>query len=216
MDAGIYVGNDKVIHFTRGQGQEVGTGTVLDALLLSSLPARYQLCSTCFTCPQLAEGDGVVSSCLDCFLAGGVLYHFEYGVNPVLFLAKARGGTCTTAVSDPDDIVVDRATYLLNNGFRSYNVFESNCEDFAIYCKTSLLVVEQGAIGHSGQATSIIGGSVSAILATPLCLLTTNVYGIVATGIGLYCRIRYATDIGMRKEVEKVAVEDLSKFLPRK
>ncbi|XP_042512394.1 protein LEAD-SENSITIVE 1-like [Macadamia integrifolia] len=103
-----------------------------------------------------------------------------------------------------------------NSGFRSYNVFESNCEDFAIYCKTSLLVVEQGAIGHSGQATSIIGGSVSAILATPLCLLTTNVYGIVATGIGLYCRIRYATDIGMRKEVEKVAVEDLSKFLPRK
>merc|ERR1712183_216611 len=36
---GIYVGDDKVIHFTR-RGQEVGTGTVLDVLLISSGPAR--------------------------------------------------------------------------------------------------------------------------------------------------------------------------------
>ncbi|XP_042475057.1 protein LEAD-SENSITIVE 1-like [Macadamia integrifolia] len=205
---GIYVGNDKVIHFTRGRGQEVGTGTVLDVLLLSSTPAHSEPCSTC---PPLEEGNGVVSSCLDCFLAGGILYRFEYSVSPALFLAKARGGTCTLAVSEPDDIVVHRATYLLDNGFGCYNVFKKNCEDFAIYCKTGLLVVDQGAIGQSGQAISIIGGSVSAILATPLRLVTTNVYGMAATAIGVYCASRYAADIGMRRDVVKVEVEDLIK-----
>ncbi|XP_043699366.1 protein LEAD-SENSITIVE 1-like [Telopea speciosissima] len=204
---GIYVGDDKVIHFTRGQGQEVGTGTVLDVLLLSSGPARSQPCSTC---APLEEHHGVVSSCLDCFLAGGVLYRFEYGVTPALFLAKARGGTCTLAVSDPNDIVVHRATYLLNNGFGCYNVFKNNCEDFAIYCKTSFLVVEQGTLGRSGQAISIIGGPLAAVLSTPLRLVTTNVYGMTAAAIGVYCASRYAADIGMRRDVVKVAVEDLT------
>ncbi|KAF9598301.1 hypothetical protein IFM89_026568 [Coptis chinensis] len=52
----------------------------------------------------LEEGNGVVSSCLNCFLSGGILYRFEYEVGPALFLAKARGGTCTLAVSDPDNV----------------------------------------------------------------------------------------------------------------
>ncbi|KAK6912304.1 LRAT domain [Dillenia turbinata] len=102
LAAGIYVGDNTVIHFTR-RGQEVGTGTVLDLLLLSSGPARSQV--PCPTCTSPEEGNGVFSSCLDCFLSGGILYRFEYAVSPALFLAKARGGTCTLAVSDPEDIV---------------------------------------------------------------------------------------------------------------
>ena len=207
---GIYVGDDKVIHFTR-RGQEVGTGTVLDLLLISSGPARSR--ESCPTCTEPQEAHGVVISCLNCFLAGGVLYRFEYSVSPALFLAKARGGTCTLAVSDQDDIVVHRAKYLLENGFGCYNVFKNNCEDFAIYCKTGLLVVEQGRIGQSGQAVSIIGGPLAAVLSTPLRLVTTNVYGMAATAVGVYCASRYATDIGMRRDVVKIQVEDLTRRL---
>ncbi|XP_010543837.1 PREDICTED: uncharacterized protein LOC104816622 [Tarenaya hassleriana] len=209
---GIYVGDNTVIHFTR-RGQEVGTGTVLDLLLVSSGPARNR--AHCLTCTPPNEGHGVVSSCLDCFLAGGILYRFEYSVTPALFLAKARGGTCTLAVSDPDDIVVHRAKYLLENGFGCYNVFKNNCEDFAIYCKTGLVVLEQGTMGQSGQAVSIIGGPLAAVLSTPMRLVTTNVYGMAATAVGVYCVSRYAADIGMRRDVAKIEVEDLTGRLSR-
>lgn len=207
---GIYVGDDRVIHFTRGRGQEVGTGTVLDLILVSSGP-RPQV--PCAICRQEEESNGVVSSCLDCFLAGGILYRFEYAVNPALFIAKARGGTCTLAVSDPDEIVVHRAKYLLTNGFGCYNIFNKNCEDFAIYCKTGLLIVDQLTLGQSGQAVSIIGGSLSAVLSTPLRLVTTNLYGMAATAVTVYCVSRYAADIGMRKDVVKLEAEDLTNRL---
>ncbi|XP_072965319.1 protein LEAD-SENSITIVE 1-like [Typha angustifolia] len=206
---GIYVGDGKVIHFTRGRGQEVGTGTALDLILLSSGPNRSGIpCPNCIT--QINESHGVVSSCLNCFLAGGVLYRFEYGVSPALFLAKARGGTCTLATSDPDEIVVRRANRLLSNGFRCYNVFKNNCEDFAIYCKTGLLVAEQGVVGQSGQAISIIGGPLAAVLSTPFRLVTANVYGMAATAVGVYCASRYVADIGNRRDVVKVEVDDLA------
>ncbi|KAL6986769.1 importin subunit beta-3 [Sarracenia purpurea var. burkii] len=207
---GIYVGDNKVVHFTR-RGQELGTGTVLDILLISSVPARSQL--PCSTCTPPEESQGVISSCLNCFLSGGILYRFEYSVKPALFLAKPRGGTCTLAVSDPDDTVVHRANYLLTNGFGCYNVFKNNCEDFAIYCKTGLLVLDERMMGQSGQAVSIIGAPLAAVLSTPLRLVTTNVYGMAVTAVGVYCASRYATDIGMRRDVVKVSVEDLTRRL---
>ncbi|CAL9173231.1 protein LEAD-SENSITIVE 1-like [Musa acuminata AAA Group] len=204
---GIYVGDDKVIHFTRGRGEEVGTGTVLDVFLSSSGPHRAP-CSTCTN--QALESRGVMSSCLNCFLAGGVLYRFEYGVSPALFIAKARGGTCTLAVSDPSEMVVHRAKYLLNNGFRCYSVFKTNCEDFAIYCKTGILVAERGVVGQSGQAISIIGGPLAAVLSTPFRLITTNVYGMAVTAVGVYCASRYIADIGNRIDVVRIPVEELT------
>lgn len=210
MIAGIYVGDNKVIHFTR-RGEEVGTGTVLDVILVSSGPSRSRI--PCPTCIPSTDGHGVVSSCLDCFLAGGILYRFEYAVTPALFLAKARGGTCTLAVSDADELVTYRAKYLLDNGFGCYNVFKNNCEDFAIYCKTGLLVLDKRTMGQSGQAVSIIGGPLAAVLATPLRLVTTNIYGMAATAVGVYCASRYAADIGMRMDVVKVPVEDLTRRL---
>ncbi|KMZ70670.1 NC domain-containing protein-related [Zostera marina] len=211
---GIYMGDNKVIHFTRGHGQEVGTGTALDLILVSSGPSS----SSRPPCPnncsiQLKYTHGVVKSCLDCFLSGGVLYRFEYGVNPALFLAKARGGTCTLAPCDPDDTVTHRAIRMLNTGFRCYNIFKTNCEDFAIYCKTGLIVVENGVVGQSGQALSIIGGPMAAAFSTPIRLLTTNIYGMAVTTVGVYCASRYFADIGNRKDVVKVDVEDLSSTL---
>jgi len=207
---GIYIGDNKVIHFTR-RGQEVGTGTVLDVLLVSSGPSNSYV--PCTNCTSREGGHGVVLSCLNCFLAGGILYRFEYAVTPALFIAKARGGTCTLAVSDEDDIVVHRAKYLLNNGFGCYSIFNKNCEDFAIYCKTGLLVTNEITMGQSGQAVSIIGGPLAAVLSTSMRVVTTNVYGMAATAVGVYCASRYAADIGMRRDVVKVSVEDLTRRL---
>lgn len=184
---------------------------MLDLLLVSSGPTRPQ--QPCEVCTPRDENSGVLCSCLNCFLAGGVLYRFEYSVNPALFLAKARGGTCTLAVSDPDDTVVHRAKYLLEYGFGCYCIFKNNCEDFAIYCKTGLLVMDQRTLGQSGQAASIIGGPLAAVLATPLRLVTTNLYGMAAVGIGVYCASRYSADIGKRMDVVKVSVEDLTRRL---
>ncbi|CAI0462902.1 unnamed protein product [Linum tenue] len=211
---GIYIGDDKVIHFTR-RGQEVGTGTVLDFLLVSSTPKTPLIpCPMCSPREE-AGNNGVILSCINCFLSGGNLYRFEYVVNPALFLAKARGGTCTRAVSDPDDVVVHRAKFLLEeNGFGCYNVFKNNCEDFAIYCKTGLLVfINQTTMGQSGQAVSYIGGPLAAVLSTPVRLVTTNVYGMAAMAVGVYCISRYAADIDIRTDAEKVNVEDLTSRL---
>ncbi|KAI5019301.1 protein LEAD-SENSITIVE 1 [Hordeum vulgare subsp. vulgare] len=211
---GIYVGDDKVIHFTRGRDQEVGTGTVIDFLLVSSGPNRSS--TPCLVCSSdevtaATETNGVTSSCLSCFLSGGALYRFEYDVNPALFLAKVRGGTCTLAATDSDEVVVRRAKYLLSNGFRCYSLFKNNCEDFAIYCKTGLLVAEGNVgLGQSGQAVSIIGGPLAAVVSTPFRLVTTNIYGMAVMAVGVYCVSRYAGDIGNRRDVLKVEVEELT------
>ncbi|XP_052198896.1 protein LEAD-SENSITIVE 1-like [Diospyros lotus] len=205
---GIYVGGDKVIHFTRW-GQELGTGTVLDVLVTSSVPARAQVpCSTCT--PTEEAHHGVLSSCLNCFLAGGVLYCYEYAVQRYLFLAKVRGGTCTLAASDPDDIVVHRANHLLKYGFGCYNAFKNNCEHFAIYCKTGLLVLDQRTMGHSGQADSLVSGLIAAAFSAPLRLTNTSIFDIGATAFRVYCESRIAADIGKRSDVVKVSVEDLT------
>ncbi|KAL1205809.1 Protein LEAD-SENSITIVE 1 [Cardamine amara subsp. amara] len=152
---GIYVGDEKVIHFTRGGGLETGTGTFLDKFISSSVSNHAGRDTPCPKCGDQSILDGVISSCLDCFLAGGNLYLFEYNVSPVMFLATQRGGTCTIAPSDPCDEVISRAKFLLlRNGFGAYHLFENNCEDFAIYCKTSLVVLSKINLGSSGQATT--------------------------------------------------------------
>lgn len=68
-------------------------------------------------------------------------------------------------------------------------------------------------MGQSGQAVSIIGGPLAAVLSTPMRLVTTNIYGMAATAVGVYCASRYAADIGMRRDVVKVSAEDLTRRL---
>nr|GEV16720.1 putative NC domain-containing protein-related protein [Tanacetum cinerariifolium] len=203
---GIYVGNDKVIHFTRGGGQEIGTGTVLDRILLSTSPSNSG--DPCPKCGDQSSDDGVIASCLDCFLSGGDLYLFRYSASPAFFIAKARGGTCTLAVSDPPEDVLHRAQFLLENGFGGYNIFKNNCEDFAIYCKTGLLVFTTISVGRSGQAASFLAAT-SAIVSSPLRYLTTSYPGLAVVGCGIYCISRFVSDIGMRRDVIKISVERL-------
>ncbi|KAM1189881.1 hypothetical protein ACFX13_026338 [Malus domestica] len=203
---GIYVGEGKVVHFTRGAGQEIGTGTVLDRFLVSSSPS-HSPDNPCPNCDQ-STLDGVMSSCIDCFLSGGDLYLFEYGVTPAFFVAKARGGTCTLARSDPPEDVLHRASFLLQNGFGSYDIFKNNCEDFAIYCKTGLLVFTSISVGRSGQAASFVAAA-TAVVSSPLRFMTTSFTGLGAVGCGMYCVSRLVSDIGIRRDVRKVSVERL-------
>lgn len=209
---GIYTGDEKVIHFTRGAGQEIGTGTVLDRYIFSSSPSNSTN-TPCARCGDQSELDGVISSCLECFLSGGNLYRFEYSVSTLLFLAKARGGTCTLASSDPPEDVLYRAQFLLENGFGAYHLFNNNCEDFAIYCKTGFLIFTNISVGRSGQAASFLAAT-SAVVSSPLRFLTTSFGGLAFVGCGMYCVSRLASDIGVRRDVTKIPVERLVRTSP--
>lgn len=167
-------------------------------------------CPTFPDCGFRQPESGVVLSCLDCFLQNGSLYCFEYEVSPSAFLAKVRGGTCTTAASDPPETVIHRAMYLLQNGFGNYDVFQNNCEDFTLYCKTGLLTLDRLGVGRSGQASSVIGAPLAALISSPLKLLMPSPVGVATLTAGMYCMSRYATDIGVRADVVKVPVEDLA------
>lgn len=196
-----------MIHFTRGAGQEIGTGTVLDRYIFSSSPSNSSD-SPCPRCGDQSKMDGVMSSCLECFLSDGELYLFHYGVSPVIFLAKARGGTCTLAKSDSPEDSVHRANYLLQKGFGGYNIFKNNCEDFAIYCKTGLLIFTSVSLGRSGQATSFLAAA-TAVLSSPLRFMTTGFAGLTVVGCGIYSICRIVNDIGVRRDVMKIPVERL-------
>ncbi|KAK4418491.1 hypothetical protein Salat_2261900 [Sesamum alatum] len=168
---GIFVGGSKVVHFTR-----VEASSRLN-------DEAYSLTAQCPSCPDCGfrqPNSGVVLSCLDCFLRNGSLYAFEYGVSPSVFIAKVRGGTCTTAASDPPHTVVHRAMYLLQNG-----IWTMTCS------KTTARILPS-------------------LLSSPLKLLMPSPVGVATMTAGMYCMSRYATDIGVRSDVIKVAVEDLA------
>lgn len=202
---GIYVGGNKVVHFTRDEKMDS-----TEYPFPSSTPSSG--CSSIPDCGFRKSESGVVLSCLECFLGEGSLYCFEYGASPSVFLTKFRGGTCTTAKSDPPEAVIHRAMYLLQNGFGNYDIFERNCEDFALYCKTGLVIHDQGGLGRSGQACAVISAPLAAMLSSPLKLFTSSPVGMVLATAGMYCFSRYATDIGVRADVVKVKVEDMALF----
>ncbi|XP_057967514.1 protein LEAD-SENSITIVE 1-like [Malania oleifera] len=214
---GIYVGGSKVVHFTNEQHSSRNpplssslTSSVSSSRFPASSSKHQPICPTFPDCGFRQPGSGVILSCLDCFLGNGSLYLFEYGVASSVFLTKLRGGTCTIAQSDPPEAVVHRAMFLLQNGFGNYDVFKNNCEDFAMYCKTGLLVVDSTGLGRSGQASSFIGAPLAAILSSPLKFLMTSPVGVATATAGMYCMSKYATDIGVRSDVVKVQVEDMA------
>ncbi|KAF3433972.1 hypothetical protein FNV43_RR25075 [Rhamnella rubrinervis] len=117
---GIYVGDGKVIHFTRAPGPIIFSSR-------SNRSSSYH-----------PSGEDRVECCsIEEFLSGGDLKLHHYGVNRVLFFFK-RGGTCTPISSDPPEKVRQRAFDHLGKDFGGYDLLENNCEDFAIYIKTSL------------------------------------------------------------------------------
>ncbi|KAL7189167.1 hypothetical protein ACSBR1_038937 [Camellia fascicularis] len=206
---GIYIGESKVIHFA-------GTfGSSSDPFPWSSFGFSASTLNPLSACPNFPycgfqhPNSGVVLSCLDCFLANGSLYRFEYGVSKAKLLFKLRGGTCTTAESDPPELVIHKAMYLLQHGFRDYNVMRNNCEHFAMYCKTGLVCI----IGGSGQAFVFQ----VPILASWQVVIKWLVSGAgmgttIAVSTGTYFVSRYCNDLGIRVDVMKVPVEVLALF----
>lgn len=114
------------------------------------------------------------------------------------------------AEADPTEVVRHRARYLHENGVGSYHLFHNNREDFALYCKTGLLDVDNSFIARSGQAVTFLGAPVAAVISSPLKFMVKNPWGMAAASAGVYFFYRYATDIGVRKDVVRIAVEDLS------
>ncbi|CAN1160782.1 Protein LEAD-SENSITIVE 1 [Linum perenne] len=205
---GIYIGDGTVIHFTPGQGQEIGTNTHLNRYMFSSCPPPPTTDDEpCPNCPDehLNQRPGVSTICLDCFLMAGELYRFEYNVSLPFFLAKVRGGTCTLAPSDPPEQVLRRARALWRtNGFGEYSVLSNNCEAFALYCKTGLRIV-----GRSEQVESFVAAAGFLVNGVRyLAAATLSVQGVVM-GVGTYCYHRYCSDIGVRRDVAYVPLEEL-------
>ncbi|KAK6932817.1 LRAT domain [Dillenia turbinata] len=80
---------------------------------------------------------GVVKTCVDCFVDGHKnLYLFKYGVSVEEFLNR-RAGTCHRTQSRPPSEVIERAIQFLERekDFGVYNLFNNNCEQFAVVCK---------------------------------------------------------------------------------
>lgn len=211
MQTGIYTGEGMVIHFTRASGQDIDTETGFERTFFTSVPHH----SSDDPCPRcgyhLSIRGGVISTCLDCFLADGHLYLFRYDVSLAFFIAKFRGGTCTLAPSDSPAEVIHRASILLQHGFGVYQIFKNNCEDFAIYCKTGLLVFTNTSVGLSGQAVALFA-IISAIVSSPLRFLTTGLTGLVALGWAMFSVSRLVCDIAIRRDVIKVSVERLVSY----
>ncbi|XP_060672404.1 uncharacterized protein LOC132803420 [Ziziphus jujuba] len=184
---GIYLNSGCVIHFTQGRRR-------------ARSDDRHSTCPNC-------SDHGVVTSCIDCFLSGGDhLHRFEYGVNPALILTKLAGGA-TLAPADPSPLVESRASnFLIINSYDSgsYYRFINNGKDFAMYCKTGLLVIDNINFSRSWQAAAFFLAVTVTFFLFQQQSTAATYPGVAAICFGLYCIYRFGSDIGARPNVIKV------------
>ncbi|GKA02849.1 NC domain-containing protein [Tanacetum coccineum] len=159
LNTGIYIGTPSklVIHVTAG-------GKDISGIFRRKPPKS---CSTDGCGTYTGKKSSVFRTCLSCFREGSPVYRYQYGVGTFEHMLKLRGGTCTMAISDPPDEVVRRAHVLLQAGFGKYDLIDNNCEDFGLYCKTSLMVRggdNKPIIGTSGQGNSWFRASLRSFL----------------------------------------------------
>ncbi|XP_060672405.1 protein LEAD-SENSITIVE 1-like [Ziziphus jujuba] len=151
----------------------------------------------------------VVTSSIEDFLSGGDVYLFEYGVNPALFLTIFLEHNSTLASANPPQVVQDCAAFLLNNGsYSDYYRFINNDEDFAMYCKTGLLVVDSIVFSRSWQTTFFLA-VITAVFLSLLQLAPATFTGLAARCLGIYYVCRLASDIGARRNVVNIEAESL-------
>ncbi|KAF3433989.1 hypothetical protein FNV43_RR25092 [Rhamnella rubrinervis] len=191
LDNGIYVGDGKVVHLTRAPGLIIFSSSD------ESSPSHH------------SGEDRVVCCSTEEFVCGGDLYLYEYGVMTSLFIIK-RGGSCTSFTSDPPKDVLHRASILLEKGFGDYHLFENNCEDFAIYCKTSLLRMDGPNRGISGQIQFLVS-IIAVVILFPLGSLPSAL-ALVIHGV-LYFSLRLMLN---KDDVKKVEVENLDDLSNRR
>ncbi|KAK8650595.1 hypothetical protein V6N13_140227 [Hibiscus sabdariffa] len=65
-------------------------------------------------------------------------------------------------------------------------MFQNNCEDFALYCKTGLLILDTLRIGRSGQVSSMVGVPLAALISSSRGLMPTSI-GVATVTAGMYC-----------------------------
>ncbi|KAJ0594288.1 putative LRAT domain-containing protein [Helianthus annuus] len=244
---GIYVGGRKVIHFTSDQENAMSNSgwnlssslpvpssclnssslnsPSLNSSCLNSIDCGFWLpncdsgsCLCTYYCGFHQPESGVTFSCLNCFMGTGSLYLFQYRVKISEHVTKLRGGTSTTAPSDPPEVVIHRAIYLLNSetGFGKYDLVRNNCEDFALYCKTGLMIpIKHVSTGSSGQVNFIYNAPwMSALVSIALRVACGTVAGVVGGGytVWKHYQNRRESDIGVRDDAVKVNVEDVGAF----
>ena len=122
---GIYVGDDRVIHFSRISPKKG-----------SKYICTHGLDDVPF--PTTTDNTSAVrKSCVSCFRRmqkkRHQLYRYEYDGG---FWAMLRVHSSRTHAQHPD-VVVERAyKSLCDQDFGEYNLILNNCETFAFYCKT--------------------------------------------------------------------------------
>ncbi|GJT90078.1 putative endopeptidase, NLPC/P60 domain, LRAT-like domain protein [Tanacetum coccineum] len=208
---GIFVGEGKIIHFVSTIRDYEGSRFLAALKILSGSSTSHHKekspCSVSYCGLEKVAESGVKLSCINCFLKKGSLYRFKYQASIEFLYAKARGGTCSMAKSDPLEDVMHRATYLYENGYGKYDLMNNNCEDFALYCKTGLWSTDKESQGRSSQA-NMVRPTRHAKKDKDMIESVTR----IATSIPRSFSKRENKDLGHRNDVVKVPVEDLSSF----
>uniref|UniRef100_A0A0C9QNQ5 TSA: Wollemia nobilis Ref_Wollemi_Transcript_15778_820 transcribed RNA sequence n=1 Tax=Wollemia nobilis TaxID=56998 RepID=A0A0C9QNQ5_9CONI len=203
---GIFIGEGRLIHFVNPKADNIQfSAAVFGSSSGSGKKKKKAPCPKWYCGSEKVAGSGVRMSCIDCFMKKGSLYQFKYEASPRFLVNKGRGGTCTMAKSDSPEEVVHRATYLYENGYAEYDLMNNNCEDFALYCKTGLWSTDKSYQGRSSQANMVHPSSEEEKIKNPLKLL--------AKAFHRSCTKRENKDLGVREDVDKVPVEELSSFL---
>ncbi|GKE82448.1 putative endopeptidase, NLPC/P60 domain, LRAT-like domain protein [Tanacetum coccineum] len=183
---GIFVGEDKVIHFVNDKRDDEGPRFLAPFKILSGGSSDHKEkspCSMSYCGLEKVAGSGVKVSCINCFLKKGSLYLFKYQASREFLYAKTVGGTCTMAESDPPEEVMHRAIYLYENG------------------------TDKGTQGRSSQA-NMVRPTRHAKKDKDLVESVTR----IATSIPRSFSKRENKDLGHRNDVVKVPVEELSSF----
>ena len=88
----------------------------------------------------------------------------------------------------------------------SYDLFRNNCEDFAIYCKTSLAVRGFVPVGRSGQIACLFAAA-GFLFSFYIPYLTSNLIRVVA-GYCIYSTYRIISDTKYRWDTCIIPVEE--------
>ncbi|WZZ89614.1 hypothetical protein YC2023_118193 [Brassica napus] len=180
----IYIGAGKVIHFTCRGGLEIGTGTYLDKIIQISVP-RHGGDNPCPNCGDQSTLNSVISSCLDCFLAGGNLYLFQYDVSKAILVARRSQVNSVCAAGG----VASLALRFLGVGRTAGQA-------------ASLAVCPASVVSAAASAIS-----------TTLGFVTTGFSAMAVAGYSKYFIGRVAYDVGVRKDIRKVPMEELSTLM---
>ncbi|PRQ60654.1 putative LRAT-like domain-containing protein [Rosa chinensis] len=137
---GIFIEGDRVIHYNITQE--------------GNTSKRTKHCKNCGIDKNHLRG--VVKSCVDCLLKRHTLRRFQYALGYGRYLTNWPG-TCTTGRADPPEVTISRANDLFNNKveFGDYNLFENNCEAFAVFCKTGKRVSDQASVAMSWMKAGV-------------------------------------------------------------